>query len=223
MPLTFAKPPAGSDEALQEGLRAVEAARKAGAEGGQRLAARAPASVMRPHPVYELGLNELAAGEGLGAARLVAWRYLLVANDQITEAAELYPAPRGRTQFGAVTTGFAAGAGPALTLLEQLPEAGQGDYEVRALRVPALYLMAFWLKGKQGGEDRLIVLPPAFPPVQALRPYSPKELLGLLRPLAEEKLRLEWDQTPDYYRPPQAPAASGPPKDGRDGGKKKKK
>jgi hypothetical protein len=222
MPLTFAKPPAGSDEALQEGLRAVEEARQAGAEGGKRPAARAPASVLRPHPVYELGLNELAAGEGLGAARLVAWRYLLVADDQITEAAELYPDARGRPQFGAVTTGFAAGAGAALTLIEQVPEIERGDYEVRALRVPALYVMAFWLKDKQGGADRLIVLPPAFPPVQALRPYAPKEFLGLLRPLAEEKLRLEWGSTPDYYRQPAGPVASGPKKDGR-GGKKKKK
>jgi hypothetical protein len=222
MPLSFAKPPAGSDEALQAGLQAVHEARQAGAEGGKRLAASAPAAVLRPHPVYELGLEDLAAGKGLGAARLVAWRYLLVADDQITEAAELYPDARGRPQFGAVTTGFAAGAGPALTLMEQLPEARQGDYEVRALRVPALYVMAFWLKDKQGGADRLIVLPPAFPPVQALRPYTPKEMLGLLRPLAEEKLRLEWGSTPDYYRQPGSGAPSGPQKDGG-GGKKKKK
>ena len=223
MPLTFAKPPAGSEKILQQGLRAVHAARSAGAEGGKGPAAPAPDAFMRPHPVYELGLEELAAGKGLGAARLVAWRYLLVADNRITEAAELYPDAHGRSQFGAVTTGFAAGAEHALTLLEQTPETQQRDYEVRALRVPALYVMAFWLKDKQGGEDRLIVLPPAFPPVQALRPYAPKELLGLLRPLAEEKLRLESNQTPDYYRQPGARVASGPKKNGRGGGKKKGK
>jgi hypothetical protein len=223
MPLTFAKPPAGSDEALQEGLQAVAGARQAGAEGGKRLAPAAPTAALRPHPVYELGLEDLAAGKGLEAARLVAWRYLLVADDRITEAAELYPVGRGRPQFGAVTTGFAAGAEHALTLMEQLPEAREGDYEVRALRVPALYVMAFWLKAKQGGEDRLIVLPPAFPPVQALRPYTAKEFLGLLRPLAEEKLRLELGSTPDYYRPPEAGAASGAKNGGRGDGKKKRK
>jgi hypothetical protein len=223
MSLTFAEPPVGSDEVLKKGLRAVQEARKGGPEGGKRLAAPASVSFMRPHPVYELGLKQLAAGEGMGAAWLVAWRYLLVVNDQITEAAELYPDARGRPRFGGVTTGFAADAGPALGLVEQLPEAQQREYELRGLRVPALYVMAFWLKDKQGGKDRLIVLPPAFPPVQALKPYAPKEMLGLLRPLAVEKLRLELGSTPDYYHQPEAGVASGAKNGGRGDGKKKRK
>jgi hypothetical protein len=159
----------------------------------------------------------------MGAAWLVAWRYLLVVNEQITEAAELYPDARGRPRFGAVTTGFAAEAGPATALVEQLPEVRQREYELRGLRVPALYVMAFWLKDKQGGKDRLIVLPPVFPPVQALMPYSEKDFLGLLQSLAEEKIRLEWGSTPDYYRRSGTRVASGPKKDGRGGGKKKTK
>ncbi len=208
MSVTFAKPPAGNLAVLQQGLQAVYEAR--GAEGGL-----APAAAMRPHPVYELGLQELAEGRGMAAARLVAWRYLLVANNQITEAAELYPDSRGRrSQFGAVTTGFAAGAENALALVDQLPAIQEGDYEIRALRIPALYVMAFWLKDNRDTHDLLIVLPPAFPPMQALHPYTTAEFVSLLRPLAAEKLRQERAVEPGDG---EAPAGSPPP------GKKKGK
>jgi hypothetical protein len=151
---------------------------------------------MRPHPVYELGLNDLAAGKGLGAARLVAWRYLLAANNQLRQAAEIVEDPRGGSQFGALTTGFVAGAEEAFRIAEQLPEVQRGAYEIRALRIPSLYVMALWLKDLQGNQDRFIVMPPAFPPVQPLRPYAASDLLTVLQRLAAHKAPLERQVTP---------------------------
>jgi hypothetical protein len=129
---------------------------------------------MRPHPVYELGLDDLAAGKGLGAARRVAWRYLLVANDQLRQAAEIIEDPRGGgSQCGALTTGFVAGAVEAFRIAEQLPEVQRGAYEIRALRIPSLYVMSLWLKDLQGNQDRFIVMPPAFPPCSRSAPTRP--------------------------------------------------
>lgn len=210
MPLTFAEPPRDGLTVLNRGLQAVQEARAAGAEGGLELAAEAPVSAMRPHPVYELGLEDLAAGRGLEAARLVAWRYPLVVNNQIREAAELYPSADGRrSRFGAVTTGYVSGSEHALALIDRLPEVQQGEYEIRGLSVPALYVMAFWLKDQRGGQDRLVILPPAFDPLQALRVMTTAEFLGLLHPLAADKLRAERNVTPA------GPAKAGRKKKGR--------
>lgn len=157
----------------------------------------APAPVaMQPHPVYELGLEDLAANKGLEAARLVAWRYLLVANDEVRQAAEILASPAGGSRFGMLTTGFAAAAESAFVLVEQLPELRQGTYEIRALRVPALYVIALWLKDMQGEQDRFIVLPPAFAPLHPLRAYTAAELLRVLQEQAVKKAPIEQDVTP---------------------------
>jgi hypothetical protein len=151
---------------------------------------------MKPHPIYNLGLDDLAASKGMEAARLVAWRYLLIAHRQIRQAAEILPDPRGGSRFGGLTTGFVAGAEEAFRLIDQMPEVQQRTYEIRALQVPSLNVMALWLKDLQGTQDRFIVLPPAFAPVQALRPYTTSDLLALLHQLAAQKAPLEQRVTP---------------------------
>jgi len=181
---------------LQLGLQALRTAQQLDPLAGAALAVAPHSSALKPHPVYELGLDDLAAGKGIEAARPIAWRYLLVTGDQVCQAAELFPDPQGGSRFGALTTGYAAAEEEALRLAEQLPEIQQGTYEIRALRVPALYVMALWLKDQNGTRDHFIVMPPAFPPVQPLHPYSTADLLALLQPLAARKAPLEKQVTP---------------------------
>jgi hypothetical protein len=89
-----------------------------------------------------------------------------------------------------------AGAEEAFRLLDRMPEIRQRTYELRALQVPSLYLVALWLKDLQGSQDRFIVLPPTFAPVQALHPYTTSDLLTLLRQMASHKAPLERAVTP---------------------------
>jgi hypothetical protein len=198
MSVTFPTPPSDGLATLQQGLQAVQTAQKLDPRGGtSTLAVSSNAMTMRPHPVYELGLNDLAAGKGIEAARPVAWRYLLVANNQAQHAAEIIPNPRGGgSQFGALTTGFATGEEEALRVAGNLPEVQQRAYEVRALRAPALYVMAVWLKDLHGDEDRFIVMPPAFSPIQALSPYTTADLISVLQQLAGQKAPQEKSVTP---------------------------
>src|SRR5262245_21682929 len=95
-----------------------------------------------------------------------------------------------------LTTGFVTGAEAAFSLAERLPESQQQTYEIRALRVPALSVMALWLKDTQGQQDRFIVLPPAFTPLQPLRPYTSSDLLAVLQRQAAQKAPLEEKVTP---------------------------
>jgi hypothetical protein len=198
MPVTFPTPPSDSLSALQDGLRNVRAAQQLDPRGGSLALAVAPtAKTMRPHPVYELGLNDLAAGKGIEAARPVAWRYLLVANNQTKQAAEIIPDPLGGgSLFGALTTGFVAGEEEALRVADQLPDVRQRAYEIRALRVPALYVMSLWLKDTKGNEDRFIVMPPAFAPIKSLLVYTTGDLIAILQSLAAQKAPQEQKVTP---------------------------
>src|SRR5262249_3226094 len=150
MPLTFAVPPQDGLATLTRGLQTIRQAQALDPRGGAALAVPPAPQAMQPHPVYELGLDDLAAGKGLEAARRVAWRYRLGDNSQVRQAAEILEAPGGGSRFGMLTTGFVAGAESAFSVAEQLPDVQQRTYEIRALRVPALYVMALWLKDTQG-------------------------------------------------------------------------
>jgi hypothetical protein len=196
MPLTFPSPPRDALATLKQGLQAVRSAQILDPRGGAVLAVPPAPTVTPPYPVYELSLDDLVAGRGLEAARLVAWRYLLVTNQKAQQAAEIFPAAGGGSRFGALTTGFVAAEEQAVTLADQLPEVQQGTYEIRSLRVPALYVVAIWLKDQQGDEDRFLVLPPAFPPLQTFHPYPAADLVSLLQRAAAQKAALERAVTP---------------------------
>lgn len=198
MSVAFVSPPHDGFSTLQQGRQAIRAAQQLDPHGGMALALPSVTSAMRPIPVYEWGLDSLAAGKGLETARLVAWRYLLVANNRVHHAAEIYPDAQGsgNTRFGALTTGFVGGEEDALQVVDRMPEAQQGNYELRAVRVPALYVMALWLKDLLGERDRFVVMPPVFAPVPALQPLKAADLLSLLQQLAAQKMPLEQSVTP---------------------------
>ncbi|MBW3598253.1 MAG: hypothetical protein KY475_13400 [Planctomycetes bacterium] len=185
MPLSFATPPVDGTAVLTRGLQDLSAASTLGA------AAKAPpgAQVMEPHPVYEMGLSDLDAGKGFGAG----WRYLLVENQNIVQAAELSGPPPGGgpPKFNALTTGYAGAMEDVFDKAEHLPEVAGHDYEIRALRVPGLYVMALWLKDLKGTDDRFLLVPPTFPPFNKDAVYDPNDLLQLLHTAASKKLAQE--------------------------------
>ena len=190
MPLTLATPPNDAWATLQSGLQMIDEAQRNGLRGGAYLPMDPEPTVMKPLPVYILGLNNLAEGKGLETAQRKAWIYLLITNDQVTHSADVYPNDRGENLFGGITTGFASAMERGLELAERLPEIVHGTYEIRELRVLALGVIALWLKNLDGEEDRFIILPRVFPPFQALTPYTASELLPLLQKQAAIKAKL---------------------------------
>jgi hypothetical protein len=198
MSVTFVTPPTDCLAALKQGLQALATAQRLDLRGGvPALAVPATASALQPVPVYELGLDDLAAGRGSNAARLVAWRYLLITGNKARQAAEIIPDPAsGGSRFGALTTGFVSGMEEAVRVADQLPEVQKGTYEMRALRIPAMYIMAVWLKDQKVKQDRFIVMPPAFPPIKPLIAYGPADFLTALQAMAAKKVSLEQKVTP---------------------------
>src|SRR5215468_6718442 len=133
-----------------------------------------------PHTVYELGLGDVAAGAGLDKARPIAQRYLLVQANRPVAAAEIAvarDAPASR--FAQLNDGpFVAGTQTAIAEAEQLPAVQRGDYELRLLRIPALYVVALWLASTDpSAGDLVIPIAPTPPELVAGQSYSGAELV----------------------------------------------
>ena len=140
-----------------------------------------------PHPVYYVSLDALADGKLLAAATQASWRYLLVQDDAAVAEAELSVGRRGAKGAGAkplaflgLTHGpFTAATIESLGAAERLPQVAAADYELRLLKVPAVYLAALWLHG--ANDD--ILIPMGDPPggLKKNRPYTEAAVIKALR------------------------------------------
>jgi hypothetical protein len=70
---------------------------------------------------------------------------------------------------------------------EELPQVQKQDYECRYLDLPFLF-HAIWLHGKS--DDIIIPLPPTWNEWNAYQPYSESEITKLLKPEAEQKIKM---------------------------------
>ena len=78
----------------------------------------------------------------------------------------------------------------ALTAAERLPKVAKADYELRLLKVPAVYLMALWLHGKDGD----ILIPMGDPPA-GLKKNKAYTEAGVIRALRNVVVRTRQFQT----------------------------
>lgn len=176
-----------SDSAL-ETIRAGVARLAARPEFRDRALGGAEAlDVAAPHDVYTLGLDALAEGKGLQAAEPVGRRVLLMRDAAPVAAAELDD-PEGGGGLSATEGPFAEATASAISRVESWPAVAEGDYELRLLRLPAVYFMALWLKDDAGDRDLIVPLEPAPAGIEAGRGYDAAELFGELRERARSRL-----------------------------------
>jgi hypothetical protein len=140
-----------------------------------------------PHDVYFLSLTEVAEGASIDAARIVGRRFMVMEGDNAIASAEVAGTEDG-SHLQANEGPYVASTAATIARAEEDRELADGEYEVRMLRIPALYVMALWLKDEQGDKDVLIPLDPAPSPLEAGRRYPPEEMLDELAPLARERL-----------------------------------
>lgn len=178
-----------SDSALatiREGVARL-AGRPAYRDRGLGAARGEDLDVAAPHDVYTLGLDALAAGKGLEAAEPVGRRVLIMRADQPVATAELDD-PEGGGGLSATEGPFTEATATAIAQVEDLPAVAAGDYELRMLRLPALYFIGLWLKDESGTDDLIVPLDPAPAGIEPGRPYAEDELLGELRGRARSRL-----------------------------------
>lgn len=155
--------------------------------------------VALPHDVYNLPLNSLVKAAEPDDAEQVGRRCLVTSGGATVASVEL-PDPDG--EKGVVTTHgqFTEATADAVRGIQDASEVESGDFDLRMLRIPALYLMALWLKDRQGRNDIFVPLEPAPPELEAGARYSWNELRTHLEKPAQ--MRLAQDEE-DETRGPQ--------------------
>ena len=147
-------------------------------------------TIANPFRDYSVGLTNLASGQLLAAARAGTWRYLLMHGTNAVGAAELMANPTNSTALifaGLDTTDLSRETMEALRQAESLPQIQKQDYELRRLDCPSILFVAVWLHGKS--DDILIPLPPTWNRWNAYQPYSESQMIELLKPQAEQRLK----------------------------------
>jgi hypothetical protein len=153
-------------------------------------------TVAVPHPVYVMGLESIATGAPLSTATLVGWRYLLLGDDRSLAAAEVNTDnAEERVEFSHVNQGpFVESTIAGIAFAEGLDEVRETDFELRLLKIPALYVVSLWL---QGNRDILIPLAPSRYDLVPNTPYPEEEFLEILRGPAQDRLRQEGNDLPE--------------------------
>jgi hypothetical protein len=173
--VSFELPPAALD-AVRQALAAT--GRFPRRDGGKL-------SLSVPHPVYDVALARLAAGDRIAeAAELAGWRALLEEDQRVVAAVEL---PGGEPGAGGVVVnrgGFVDSTVTTLRLAERHERADTERLELRTLRANALYLVALWLHPVDGGDDLFFPLAPAPPPLRAETEYGSESFAAHLSELA---------------------------------------
>jgi hypothetical protein len=192
MPMRTISPPSEALEAIARAMTPV--ASPPGEDTGFRAraehqaeAADRPSAFEQANPVYLLGLNSMLADRPLDEARLAGWRFLVRTDRQRIVAASVSQSPNGA--FAAAPTLNLSG--PNLDSSRQLyaelmrsATSIEADYELRLLRIPALYLWAFWLYSPDRATDRFACIAPTPPAIEPAQLYTFPELIALLRPSA---------------------------------------
>lgn len=116
--------------------------------------------VTTPHRVFTMGLDDVASGAGLDRAQPGGWRYLVEDGGQLIASAEATERDDGGFELSQFTEGpFVAATDKAVKAVRKLPQLAAAGFELRLLRIPALYMMALWLHA--AAADLLVPLAPS--------------------------------------------------------------
>jgi hypothetical protein len=151
---------------------------------------RGALSLTLPHPVFTAGLEPLAAEKPLiEAAELVAWRVLLEEDQAVVAAAELAVSDGDERSGASINRGpFVHSTVEALRTAERDQRVESARFEVRLLRVVALYVTALWLHSSETDGDLFIPLSPAPAPLRADAVYDTREFESDLAGMSKQVL-----------------------------------
>ena len=138
------------------------------------------------HPVYDLSAADVLAGHGLEKAVQTAWRQLVEHDGAAVATVEL-PLGGSSGQFTVTNGPFAPGLAAAAERAENLSGVDDAHFKLRILRVPALYAELLWLSPEPDGEDLLLPVAPAPPPLDPGETYSAAEALAALASAADDR------------------------------------
>lgn len=172
MTIVQSSPPIGGQQAISAALaRRMPRAMTLSPLGG------APATGA-PLPMYNIALDQTAQPDPLSAARLVGWRYPVVGGDE-PGLAHLSTEQDGN-EYEGLTHGFLPRRLlEAADVAHEALGSSEQPYEARLLQIPALRIIALWLKG--ANDNRFVLLSDGRSPPGG----APPPMVNDIRPIIE--------------------------------------
>ena len=152
----------------------------------------------QPLPVYNMGLEDLAVKPDSKLAVHTGWRFLLKQENEVIASAETVFDSDQNPKFAQINEGpLVAGTVKALKNAKDLEEIEEGEYEVRFLLIPALYVAVLWLVDKKKNVDLAIPVAPTISPLEPNKVISMKELMDTLQKTAKALLDSQPPDAPE--------------------------
>jgi hypothetical protein len=132
-------------------------------------------------PLFVLGLSDVH--DGTMAARQVGWRHLLPTGDPVGPVmADTAIRDFNQHIYSGVTESpFARDLENRLTSIPADTTVAAGHYDAAVLEVPAMYVMAIWLRDTSQHDDVVVPVAPSPPSLIAGHHYSTSQFLDALR------------------------------------------
>jgi len=186
MPLNLPAPPAGVPDQVMSKLHTFADGRHF-TTPALRNARKDQLALSTPHQVFTMGLDDVTSGGALDKARPAGWRFLINEGGRPIASAETMQNPDGTHEVTNTAEGpFVAATDSAVTAARDLPHLAADGYELRLLRIPALYIEALWLHAT--AADLLVPLAPSSIG-KAGQPMPPAEFFADLSALASQVTR----------------------------------
>lgn len=168
MPIVYAEPPEERRSKIGEMLRLIRA--RDTPFGPPELGKVTRMDM--PHTVHFMSVPEVLDRQRLAEMPIVAWRFLLFGDDDMPLAAAQIPAGERRGEIELNVGPFVASTHEAVVSASSLEQVRQAHYQLRLLRVPALYVMALSLTTDREGDELIVPLHP-IPREVRLAPHRP--------------------------------------------------
>lgn len=143
-------------------------------------------------PVWTLDLQHAAAGGPLDKAAAGGCRYYAVVSAGEVYSCEMTdPGQYGNAAFRNLVEGEA----PLkfVALMDKPPDVEDfktRDFEIHLLSISGLFLEAIWLRAQDGGEDYILPVVCFYEELLAQPAFKASEFLKIIRPLAQQRLRV---------------------------------
>ena len=191
MPIQPYVPPAASLRTLREAAKLTPKAYQHNAAMIQDVLADVPGHW--PHPVYDIGLNDLVRENGLHQAEIMSWRYLACSGNDRNYAIEVQIDDDKNHTFSELDKGpHIDGMYRIVNDESIIKKAGVTVLKPAVLRINAMGIFAVWLRATDPQKEILIPLPPTRNYLVAWQEYSIKQFQDALRDKAKAKIANEF-------------------------------
>jgi len=145
-----------------------------------------------PHPIHTIGLNDLVNLNDISQIKHIAWRFLLGSKDEAHAALEVAISRENNEghHFHHINRGpFVQGTLNALKELRELDV--PGEFEFHVIRIPAIFIMAIWLKSMDDSESYFYALEPTHHVIKPNSLVHSNEFFETLIEPAAEQLKMD--------------------------------